>query len=85
LKFKAGFPGAPHTHTQSYDGIVIQGQYQHWETADKEISLLPIGTPFWQAGGAAHDDACGLGEDCISYFRIDSGFDYFPYDATAEK
>lgn len=79
LKFKAGFPGAPHTHTESYNGIVVQGRYKHWEISDEEISELSIGTPFWQAGDAAHDDACELGQDCISYFRIDGQFDYFPH------
>jgi len=79
LKFKAGFPGAPHTHTESYNGVVVQGQYTHWEVSDEQISLMPIGTPFWQAGDAVHDDACEAGEDCISYFRIDGQFDYFPH------
>jgi len=84
LKFKAGFPGAPHTHTESYEGIVIQGQYKHWEVGDSEMPVMPVGTPFWQAGGAPHDDSCASGRDCISYFRIDGGFDYFPHNASSK-
>ena len=85
LKFKAGFPGAPHTHTGSYNGVVLQGRYKHWEVADDQISVLPIGTPFWQVGGAPHDDACEAGQDCISYFRIDGQFDYFPHKPASEN
>ena len=82
LWFKAGFPGFPHTHTESYNGIVVQGSYKHWEVGEKNVPVLPVGSTFWQRGGAPHDDSCEAGQDCISYFRIDGKFDIQPFQAT---
>lgn len=79
LWFKAGFPGFPHTHTESYNGMVVQGGYKHWEIGEKNVPVLPAGSTFWQKGGAPHDDSCEAGQDCIAYFRIDGKFDIQPF------
>lgn len=78
LRFQPGFPGFQHAHTHGYHGIVLQGAYTHWEPADDAPTELGAGATFWQAGVAAHDDACGAGDECIAYFRIDDAFDVFP-------
>lgn len=80
LRFQPGFPGFQHGHTHGYQGVVLQGDYSHWEPQDAERASLPAGTTFWQEGGHTHDDACGVGEGvpCIAYFRIEDAFDVFP-------
>jgi len=79
LKFAAGFPGFPHIHTESYEGLVIQGRPKHWEIGEKNVPVTPAGSSFWQTGGAAHDDSCETGDDCVMYFRIHGKFDVQPY------
>lgn len=80
LRFQPGFQGFQHAHTHGYNGVVLQGDYSHWEPADLEQASLSAGTTFWQKGGHAHDDACGVAEGvpCIAYFRIENAFDVFP-------
>ncbi len=80
LRFQPGFPGFQHAHTHGYQGIVLQGAYQHWEPSDAKQALLPVGAVFRQDGGPAHDDAClaNGNEPCIAYFRIENAFDVYP-------
>ena len=78
LFFRAGFPGFPHVHTSDYDGVVLQGRPRHWEPGEAGIDALNAGSHLFQAGGAAHDDSCDPGADCISYFRFHGVFDVFP-------
>ncbi len=78
LFFKAGFPGFAHTHTQNYDGVVLQGRPRHWEPGEPNIQPAAAGSHLWQAGGAPHDDSCDAGADCITYFRFHGTFDIQP-------
>lgn len=80
LFFKAGFPGFPHVHNHDYDGVVLQGRPKHWEPGEAGVEAAMAGSHLFQAGGAAHDDSCEAGEDCVSYFRFHGKFDIFPAD-----
>lgn len=78
LFFRAGFRGFPHVHSNNYDGVVLKGRPKHWEPDETGVEAAMAGSHLSQTGGAAHDDSCEAGEDCISYFRFHGKFDIFP-------
>lgn len=63
LKMPGGFEVPEHAHTYAYQGITIQGDWQH-EFAG-ETKVLPVGSHVVQPGGAFHGDACVGETDCI--------------------
>lgn len=63
LKMPGGFAVPDHAHTYAYDGITIQGEWQH--SFAGETKVLPVGSVVNQPGGAFHGDACVSTEDCI--------------------
>ena len=69
LKLPGGFEGGDHAHTFAYEGITIQGEWQH--SFAGETKVLPVGSRVTQPGNAFHGDACVSEEDCVLFIYQD--------------
>ncbi len=65
LKMPGGFEVPEHAHTYAYEGITIQGEWQH--SFAGETKVLPVGSRVTQPGNAFHGDACVSEEDCVLF------------------
>lgn len=65
LRLPGGYKGVEHSHTFEYEGITIQGEWQH--TFAGETKVLPVGSRVTQPGNAFHSDACVSDDDCILF------------------
>lgn len=74
-RLQAGVTIPKHFHSEDYFGVVIAGNYQHWEENDADQGpVLSSGSTYYQAGSIPHYDACLGPDDCIVYV-------YFPVAA----
>lgn len=69
LKMPGGFAVPDHAHTYAYEGITIQGEWQH--SFAGETKDLPVGSRVTQPGNAFHGDACVSVEDCVLFIYQD--------------
>lgn len=69
LKMPGGFEVPEHAHSYAYEGITIQGEWQH--SFAGETKILPVGSRVTQPGNAFHGDACVSAEDCILFIFQD--------------
>ena len=75
LKFPAGFPGVPHSHTVGYRGIVVQGRIANTLVGDS-VEWLGPGSFWGQPPVDVHVTACSAGDVCIGYFELEGPFDF---------
>ena len=69
LKMPAGFVVPEHAHSYAYEGLTIQGEWQHNFAGDTKV--LPVGSHVVQPGNAFHGDACVGTEDCVLFIFQD--------------
>lgn len=58
LKAKAGLMFPRHSHTYSYDAVVIQGEWKHTFANETDSAPLPAGSHWHQTGKQVHGDGC---------------------------
>ncbi|WP_282153455.1 cupin domain-containing protein [Ruegeria atlantica] len=78
LRLPGGYEGVEHAHTYEYEGITIQGEWQH--SFAGETKVLPVGSRVTQPGNAFHSDACVSEEDCILFIFQDGKGDAIFHD-----
>jgi hypothetical protein len=78
VKAPAGFPGAPHIHTNAYHGVVIKGTIMNDAPDAKPIAMGP-GAYWAQQGGMPHITACT--DECMAFIYFEGNFDGHPPDA----
>lgn len=69
LKMPGGFVVPEHAHTYAYEGVTIQGDWQHSFAGDTKV--LPVGSRVVQPGNAFHGDACVSEEECVLFIFQD--------------
>ena len=66
LKVKAGVTFPKHTHTHSYDAVVVQGEWKHTYGDAADAEPLPAGSHWHQTGKQVHGDGCASASgECI--------------------
>ncbi len=78
IRFPAGFDSAPHTHTASYRGVVIQGVLMNPPERETTSVRLPPGSTWFVAGGVIHSTKCVSKEECQFYVHQEAAFDFKP-------
>ncbi|PVZ71766.1 cupin domain-containing protein [Pelagibaculum spongiae] len=63
LRLPAGFETGSHAHTHDYNGITIQGVWEH--KIGSKWKRLPVGSYVFQPGKEFHNDRCKGPEACI--------------------
>ena len=69
LKMPGGFEVPEHAHTYAYEGITIQGDWQHSFAGESKV--LPAGSRVVQPGNAFHGDACVSTQECVLFIYQD--------------
>ncbi|MRI35177.1 hypothetical protein EOPP23_19605 [Endozoicomonas sp. OPT23] len=75
LKLPSGFEVGVHGHSHNYNGVTIQGVWEH--KFEGEWKQLPPGSYVSQKGGELHNDRCTSKEDCILLIQQDDHSDAF--------
>ncbi len=76
MKFASGFVGIKHGHSNSYQGITVQGTWLHIDT-DGTKHVLPKGSYADQPAKAIHSDQCVSEDACIIFIHMDGKYDFF--------
>jgi quercetin dioxygenase-like cupin family protein len=65
-----------HSHTSSYQAVVVQGRMKHWAKDEDEGAAPLLGPGSWwvQPGGDIHTDSC-LDDECLLYVHTDGRLD----------
>ena len=80
VRIKAGATVPHHTHTASYHGVVLQGNWRHYYGEDLEDGhSMTIGDYAHQAGTEVHTDGCEGPEDCVFYAVMTGTPDSIPF------
>lgn len=68
-----------HTHSASYQLVVIKGVMKHWDAQGSQKTAQKMGPgSFWyQPAGQAHGDACES-EECVWFITFDGPHDFKP-------
>jgi quercetin dioxygenase-like cupin family protein len=69
LKLPAGLETGSHAHTHSYNGVTLQGIWQH--EIDGQWKTLPVGSHVHQPGNAFHNDRCVGPTACVLLIQQD--------------
>lgn len=77
VKMPAGFISPPHTHTEDYFAVVIEGTATNAPTGVKEVPL-PVGSYWFQRGEEEHVTKCISKTDCLFFLVQPGKFDYVP-------
>jgi len=83
IKMPAGFVSIPHTHTEDYFGVVLEGTAVNSPTGVKDIAL-PKGSYWFQKGEEEHVTKCISKTPCLFFLVQPGKFDYVP-TAAAQK
>lgn len=75
IRMPAGFVSAPHTHTEDYFGIVIEGVAVN-EQDGRNATELPVGSYWFQKGKERHVTKCVAKTDCLFFIYQPGKFDY---------
>ena len=78
LKIPAGFDSGPHSHTNAYHALGIQGLWSHSNVGDKAMTDLPVGSFVFQPGKTVHTDVCKSKTDCIVFVHQHGPGDFLP-------
>ncbi|MES0808910.1 DUF4437 domain-containing protein [Roseibium sp. SCPC15] len=77
MKFPPNFPGAMHSHTHGYHGMVVTGASKHFIKGESEADV-PLQTPgdYWyQPGGEHHNDSFPTDEPTILFIQWEGPMD----------
>lgn len=77
IHMPAGFVSPPHTHTEDYFGVVIQGVGANGAT-EKDAKPLVSGSYWFQRGEEVHVTQCLSKTDCLFFIVQPGKFDYVP-------
>lgn len=75
VRAPAGFKSEPHTHTEDYYAVVIEGVAANHPVGSKVVSL-PAGSYWFQRGEEAHVTECLSKTDCLFFLVQPGQFDY---------
>lgn len=77
IKFPPNFPGAMHSHTSGYHGMVVTGASKHYLQGQSEadVPLLTPGDYWYQPGGEHHNDSFPNDEPTILLIKWDGPMD----------
>ena len=76
VRFPAGFRTALHIHSNSYDGVVVQGTARHYEPRPGEPEQwLRAGSFYRVPAGVPHVSECSGDADCIFAIHQHGPFD----------
>ena len=76
-KISAGTALPYHSHTASYHGILVQGNWIRSNEKGEVFSLMP-GSYVYQVGGMNHDDRCEGEIDCLLFIHRHAAGDFIP-------
>ena len=88
LKLPAGFESPPHSHTNEYWSVLVQGKMTHWAAeggSEKEAKVLGVGDLTHMPAKLVHISKCFPGVDCIMVTMQKGKFDFIVAKATAKK
>jgi len=90
LKLPAGFESPPHSHTNAYWSVLVQGKMTHWAAnggSEKEAKQLGVGDLTYMPAKLEHISKCYPGAECIMVVMQKGKFDFVPAKAAkvAEK
>jgi hypothetical protein len=69
-----------HTHTASYQAVLVKGQSKHWPAGageEAKAKVLNPGSHWYQPGKALHGDEC-LSAQCVLFLQFDGPYDFVP-------
>jgi hypothetical protein len=75
IRMPHGFVSAPHTHTEDYYGVVIEGVGAN-HAPGGAITPLPPGSYWFQKGEEVHVTQCLSATDCLFFIVQPGRFDY---------
>lgn len=75
LRLPAGFVSPEHTHTGTYEAVVISGTVTNVEAGAAEIPMEP-GSFYRQSGKTRHVTRCISKDECTLYITQAVGFDF---------
>jgi len=78
FKVPPGFRPGPHTHTQDYYSVVLEGLVHDFAPGADESQPIGPGGYWFQRGKAAHDNHCASTTSCVIFIYSPSGYDYLP-------
>ena len=81
LKLPAGFESPPHSHTNDYWSILVQGKMTHWAAAggsEKDSKQLGVGDLTHMPAKLEHVSKCYPGAECIMVVVQKGKFDFVP-------
>jgi hypothetical protein len=88
LKLPAGFESPPHSHTNDYWSVLLQGQMTHWAAeggSEKDSKAIGVGGLTHMPGKLVHVSKCYPGADCIMAVMQKGKNDFIPGPAPAAK
>ncbi len=77
VKISAGTTLPRHSHTGSYHGILVQGNWVHSNAKGEDFSLMP-GSYVYQTGKVNHGDHCEGDVDCMILVHRHEAGDFIP-------
>jgi hypothetical protein len=81
LKLPAGFESPPHSHTNDYWAVLVQGQMTHWAAeggSEKDSKAIGVGGVTHMPGKVVHISKCYPGADCVMVTMQKGKFDFIP-------
>ena len=81
LKLPAGFESPPHSHTNDYWAVMIQGQMTHWAVdggSEKDSKAVGPGGFTHMPGKVVHISKCYPGADCVFAIMQKGKNDFIP-------
>ena len=81
LKLPGGFESPPHSHTNDYWSVLVQGKMTHWAAnggSEKDAKQLGVGDLTFMPGKLEHISKCYPGPDCILVVVQKGKFDFIP-------
>jgi quercetin dioxygenase-like cupin family protein len=88
LKLPAGFESPPHSHTNEYWSVLVQGKMTHWAAdggSEKDAKVLGVGDLTHMPAKLVHISKCFPGADCIAVVVQKGKFDFITAKAAAKK
>jgi len=88
LKLPAGFESPPHSHTNDYWAVLVQGQMTHWAAdggSEKDSKAIGVGGLVHMPGKLVHVSKCYPGADCIMAVVQKGKNDFIPAPAPKES
>lgn len=82
FKVPPGFRPGPHTHTQDYYSVVLQGTVHDFAPGADEGKAIDPGGHWFQAGMVPHDNHCASAVPCVIFIYSPAGYDYLPIKTT---